>query len=509
MGKYSCERCGKEFSQKSHYDSHNRRKTPCENNADKIKELVDKAVEEKLKELNNKKLIVENEEIIENTDNTDTMEQQPSQPKKFTFKKKKKALSDNKLKFIDLCCGIGGFHYALKNLGHECVLASDINENCRTNYEINHKIKPLGDLTKIDCQTIPNFDILCAGFPCQPFSKAGEQKGFVDNRGNIFFDICKIIKYHNPKYLILENVRNLASHDSGNTWEIIKENIDKLNYYTYDNPVILNTLYFGVPQSRERVVIMCKRKDLGELPKLPSISKNNIKQTTLEDILEEDENVNKKYYISGKFKETEKIWNTFLDICSVNNIIIPRYPIWTDWWDSDGNNTRITKYNNKLSNEDNEQKIKKAQEDFYKKYKNWIDKNREFYKTNIKVLKPWLIESRTNELWLGAVRKMEWQTGIDNLNMKQTLWSPRGSGVRIKNINYSPTLVAMASMIPIYGPKSRYLTPRECAKLQSFPEEYILDAEDKVSYSQFGNAVNVKMIERSARFLIHGESLFV
>ena len=177
----------------------------------------------------------------------------------------------NKLKFIDLCCGIGGFHYALKKLGHECVLASDINEECRRNYEINHKIKPVGDLTKIDCQTIPNFDILCAGFPCQPFSKAGEQKGFVDNRGNIFFDICKIIKYHNPKYLILENVRNLATHDSGNTWDVIKHELDELNYRTYDKPVILNTLYFGVPQSRERVVIMCIRKDLGELPPLPPI----------------------------------------------------------------------------------------------------------------------------------------------------------------------------------------------------------------------------------------------
>ena len=104
---------------------------------------------------------------------------------------------------------------------------------------------------------------------------------------------------------------------------------------------------------------------------------------------------------------------------------------------------------------------------------------------------------------------MEWQTGINNLNMNQTLWSPRGSGVRIKNTNYSPTLVAMASMIPIYGSKSRYLSPRECARLQSFPEHYIIHEEDKVSYSQFGNAVNVKMIERCARFLIHGESLFV
>lgn len=412
----------------------------------------------------------------------------------------------NNLKFIDLCCGIGGFHYALRNLGFECVMASDINKECRINYETNHKIKPLGDLTKIDIKTIPKFDILCAGFPCQPFSKAGEQKGFEDERGNVFFDICKIIQHHKPKYLILENVRNLASHNNGNTWDVIKTNLDRLNYHTYDKPTILNTLYFGVPQTRERVVIMCKRKDLGELTMLPSISKRDILPTTLEDII--DENVDPKYLLSGKLKETETVWNNFLTCCAENNIPIPRHPIWTDWWDSDGNNTTITKYNKKLSKDENDKNIKKAQQDFYNKYKSCIDKNREFYKTNINVLNSWLIESRKKKLWLGAVRKMEWQTGTDNLNMNQTLWSPRGSGIRIKNIDYSPTLVAMASMIPVYGPKSRNLTPRECARLQSFPEEYIIHDNDKVAYSQFGNAVNVKMIEHCARFLIHNEPLF-
>jgi len=412
---------------------------------------------------------------------------------------------NNNMKFIDLCCGIGGFHYALKNLGYECVMASDIDENCRKNYELNHNMKPFGDLTKIDIKSIPKFNVLCAGFPCQPFSNAGEQKGFQDKRGNIFFDICKIIKYHAPEYLILENVRNLASHDNGNTWEVIKNNIGKLEYFTYDIPVILNTLYFGIPQSRERVIIMCKRKDLGELPKLPSISKHNAKPTTLEDIVEE--HPDKKYNITGKLKETEKIWGKFLYICDSNNISIPRYPIWTDWWDSNGNNTKVTKYHKALSEEENKNKIEQDQAYFYTKYKNWIDKNRLFYNTNISVLKPWLIESRNNKLWTGAVRKMEWQTGNDRLKIDQVLWSPRGSGIRIKNTNYSPTLVAMASMIPIYGPKSRYLTPRECARLQSFPEEYIIDREDKVSYRQFGNAVNVKMIERCARFLINEESL--
>ena len=114
------------------------------------------------------------------------------------------------LKFIDLFCGIGGFHQALKKIGCECVFASDIDENCRKTYENNYGLKPEGDITKIKIEEIPIFDILCAGFPCQPFSKAGFQKGFDDDRGNLFFHICNVVKIHKPKYMILENVRNLA-----------------------------------------------------------------------------------------------------------------------------------------------------------------------------------------------------------------------------------------------------------------------------------------------------------
>lgn len=393
------------------------------------------------------------------------------------------SVNDEELKFIDLCCGIGGFHQALSNMGMKCVLASDIDEACRKNYELNYKLKPEGDLTKLDVKKIPGFDVLCAGFPCQPFSKAGDQKGFDDNRGNIFFEICKIIEYHKPKYLILENVRNFASHDKGHTWDVIRRKIDELNYYTYENPVILNTLYFGIPQSRERVVILCKRKDLGELEKLPKISKENIKETHLKSILEE--NADKKYNINGKMKVTEEVWNEFLNICNNNDIDIPRFPIWTDWWDKDKNEDIV----------------------MYKKYTNWIDKNQEFYVKNKKLFETWLHVSREKKLWQGAVRKMEWQTGENNLNMKQVLWSARGSGVRIKKCNYSPTLVAMASMIPIYGAESRFLTKRECARLQSFPDDYIID--EKNAYKQFGNAVNVVMIERAARFMIKGEDLLI
>jgi len=376
------------------------------------------------------------------------------------------------MKFIDVCCGIGGFHQALKNMGFDCVMACDIDENCRDVYELNYHIRPEGDLTKIKVETIPNFDILCAGFPCQPFSKAGHQTGFKDSRGNIFFELCKIISHHSPQYIILENVRNLSSHDKGNTWNVIKTTLDELNYHVC--PLTLNALYFGVPQSRERVVILCKRKDLGEIRQPPQLKK---RETSLLTIVEDS--VPDTYTLSKKMKETSMIWDTFIALLKEHQISIPKFPLWTDWWDKD------------------------PPQEFYLKYKNWIDKNRAFY-TNHPFLSEWLHTSRSVKEWMGAVRKMEWQAGNEHLNMDEVLWSSRGSGIRVKKIDYAPTLVAMTSMIPIY--KNRQLTPRECARLQSFPENFILP-KDKIAYKQFGNAVNVKMIEKSARFLIFDEPL--
>lgn len=215
----------------------------------------------------------------------------------------------NKLKFIDLFCGIGGFHQALTNLGCRCVFACDIDPKCRKTYRKNYHFKPKKDIRDIDLDQIPSFDILCAGFPCQPFSKAGFQKGFNDqNRGNLFFNICEIIQKHQPKYLILENVRNLTSHDSGNTWKVIRDKIHELGYYTYHDPLVLNVLHFDIPQNRERVVILCQRKDLGKLKKKPEIKKINKNKLhcSISDIISDDEET-QQYTISKKLKTAEKI----------------------------------------------------------------------------------------------------------------------------------------------------------------------------------------------------------
>jgi DNA (cytosine-5)-methyltransferase 1 len=390
-------------------------------------------------------------------------------------------------RFIDIFCGIGGFHIALTKLGMKCIYACDIDKHCQTSYEKNHKIKPDGDITTIDIEKIPAFDVLCAGFPCQPFSKAGFQLGFNDERGNLFFTICKIVKYHKPKYLILENVRNLSTHDNGKTWETMYNSINALGYNTYKEPLILNTLHFDIPQNRERMIILCMRKDMGLMPNVPIIPKKpkTMLRKTLKDIMNvSEEEENKEYRISGKLKDVENIWDDFLKKLCLAKIDIPHFPIWTDYWD----NTDIS-----------------TNDPFYLKYSNWIDKNRDFYKKHKDILEEWLKTSRENKNWSGSVRKFEYQAEKVHEGMATLLWTSRGSGIRVKDPNYISTLVAM-SMIPVYGPEHRKLSPKELLRLQSFPDTFVYDK--KHIYKQIGNAVNVKMIYNCANFLIYNKPLF-
>ena len=163
------------------------------------------------------------------------------------------------MKFIDLFAGIGGFRYALESLGCTCVFSSEWDKFCEMSYTLNFKETPHGDITKIDEKDIPKFDILCAGFPCQPFSISGNQKGFGDTRGTLFFDIARIVKYHKPKVILLENVKNLKAHNGGATFNVISTVLKNLNYNIYYK--VLNAKNFGLPQNRERIAIVCIRED--------------------------------------------------------------------------------------------------------------------------------------------------------------------------------------------------------------------------------------------------------
>ena len=162
-----------------------------------------------------------------------------------------------KFKFIDLFSGIGGFHQAMEQLGGECVLASEIDKYAVETYEENYNMDSHIDIRDLDVEDVPEHDVLCAGFPCQAFSKAGKQEGFDDEtRGTLFFEIERILKHHHPPYIILENVRNLASHDKGRTWKTIEEHLHKAGYRLTPKPLIVSPHYLGTPQLRERVVIL-------------------------------------------------------------------------------------------------------------------------------------------------------------------------------------------------------------------------------------------------------------
>lgn len=161
---------------------------------------------------------------------------------------------EQNIRFIDLFAGIGGFRLGFEKAGYECVFSSEFNEACQKTYENNYGEKPAGDITKIDEKSIPDFDVLCAGFPCQPFSICGKKMGFEDTRGTLFFDVCRIIKEKMPKVVVLENVKHLVNHDKKRTFRIIITTLQDLGYSV--SYKVLDSTKFGVAQCRERIIII-------------------------------------------------------------------------------------------------------------------------------------------------------------------------------------------------------------------------------------------------------------
>ena len=209
------------------------------------------------------------------------------------------------MKFIDLFAGIGGIKIAFENVGFRCVFSNDFDKNAKTTFDLNfsnlfetNKKMVLGDIRKISTNKIPEFDVLCGGFPCQPFSVAGYRQGFKDEngRGNLFFDIIRILKAKKPKAFLLENVKNLKTHDKGNTIKIIYQELEKLGYKVTND--VLNAMEYGnLPQNRERIYIVGfleqKAFDNFKFPKKIPLTK------TIHDCLENKE-VEDKYYYNNK-----------------------------------------------------------------------------------------------------------------------------------------------------------------------------------------------------------------
>ena len=396
-----------------------------------------------------------------------------------------------KFKFIDLFCGIGGFHQAMSELGGQCVYASDIDADCRKTYEKNYGIQPSGDITKVDASDIPEHNVLCGGFPCQSFSKAGHRLGFSDKtKGTLFFDICRILKFHQPEYALLENVRNLASHDHGNTWRVIHDSLVNLGYNVIDEPVIFSPHYIGVPQHRERVFIMCIRKDVGEIPPF-YFNIDKIPNCSIDDILLDDDKIEnlELYKLRPDQIEWIDLWNEFIQNIKCDKL--PGFPIWADSLCQLNENPMYGDW------------------DFLPKWQqNFMKKNSELWEQNKSFIADWLPRAKQNNNFFGSKAKFEWQVGTDvkNPNLWEHIMQIRPSGLRVKPGTYFPALVAI-TQTSIVGKRKRFLTPRECARLQSFPDSFEFDEKRAQAYKQFGNSINVNVVKLFARYMFGDEEI--
>lgn len=306
--------------------------------------------------------------------------------------------------FIDLFAGIGGFHLALNSMGAHCIFASEWDKYATETYEQNFYLKPYGDITQINEKDIPNHDILCGGFPCQAFSISGKQKGFEDTRGTLFFDIARILNYHQPKVLFLENVKNLTKHHNGKTFKIIVNTLQGLGYNVFTK--VLNSSHFGLPQNRERVYIVGFHSSLKANDfKFPTPSKEQI---CLNHILE-DEPINAK--------------------------IIERNDI-----------------------------------EFYKNYS-----VSDSLFSEVKLL--------NKPIQIGKVNKGGQGERIYHVLGHAITLSAHGGGVGSKTGLY------------LINGKIRKLSPRECARIQGFPDSFILHSSNSQSYKQLGNSVPVNVLQ--------------
>lgn len=410
--------------------------------------------------------------------------------------------------FVDLFAGIGGFHQALESLGGTCVMASEIDLDCKEVYKNNFSKTPqIGDINKY-WKELPKFDMLCGGFPCQPFSKAGKQKGFDDeDRGNLFYKIIEILQNHPEcKFLLLENVSNLTTGKTKEWWNKIQEELQKLNFYVTDEPIVLSPCQFGIPQIRERVYIMGIRTDIKDDTKLKNhyIHKEDLGVDKLKrpidclkigdawKVLESNQEIDEKYYLSEEQTKILDIWDEFRAGTNYKTIGVP---IWLEYFG-------FNKDEDTFRNTPDYQKV------LYRDLPDWkkrfVDKNRQFYLDNKKFIDYWI--NKYDMLSKNSIyKKFEWNCGTDCKYLKETIIQFRHSGIRAKRPTYFPTLVAINNTPIIWDEnKKRYrkITPREAANLQSFRKSFKFGQSDEKTYKQLGNAVNVKIIKKLAQKLI-------
>lgn len=406
---------------------------------------------------------------------------------------RKKHNPDAKFRFIDLFAGIGGFHQAMRYLGGECVMAAEINQACVETYKNNfstYEGDVRGDVTQIDPLEIEQFDVLCAGFPCQPFSKAGQQKGFSDEkRGNLFYTIMDFLDSHpEVQFVILENVRNLA--DKTENWEIIRTELLKRDFIITKDALILSPSDFGLPQIRERVYILGVKRDgcNKRIQKQGYITKEDLninkylKTCKIGDalsILEED--VSDDYLLSPEQELMISAWDEFRIKTGIKVI---GFPIWINCFGIG-------------IQSDEELKTSLQYDDMPSWKQRFVDRNRAFYLEHKKFIDEWIQKyDMLNRIKL--YQKFEWNCGEDVIDIHDAIIQIRQSGIRCKRSTYFPSLVAIVNTPIVWDKKKgafRHITPREAANMQNFDKRYKFLGTDKQIYQQLGNSVNVRVLK--------------
>jgi DNA (cytosine-5)-methyltransferase 1 len=425
-------------------------------------------------------------------------------------------------RFIDLFAGLGGFHLALDRLGGECVFAAEWKEHLRDLYRVNFGVRPEGDITLVSPKNVPDHDVLTAGFPCQPFSKAGEQLGFeCTEQGNLFFNVAAILKKKRPTFFILENVPNLLKHDEGRTWQEIQKILGtgKAGLGYHIRAERFSPHNFGIPQIRERVYIVGSLLSLDEF-KWPATSDA---ATNIDTVLDDDPPEAKQ--LSAQVKECLEVWNEFLEACPAD-VELPSFPLWSMEWGATypydvttpyarrtflgleglkgfkGSHGRKLGYLRSVEErwESLPSHARTEQLKFPKWKQDFIRQNRQFYEDNKAWIDPWLPRILK---FPSSLQKFEWNIKGGKRNIWEYVIQFRASGVRVKRRTTAPSLIAMTdTQVPIIGWQKRYMTPNECARLQSLDGLKQLPKSTTQAFHALGNAVNSNVVEMVARAML-------
>ena len=437
------------------------------------------------------------------------------------------------MRFVDLFAGLGGFRVALERLGHECVFACEVDPGLKELYSLNFPEGPEihGDI-RMSKQHVPSHDVLCAGFPCQPFSKSGTQAGLSDaTSGTLFHEILDILRRHRPSYVILENVGNFERHDEGRTWRIVRSSLSGLGYevratdhMASGGEGLLSPHHLGYPHHRERFFAVASLEDV---PQSVFPSRNRRAVTSMRAVVQSTgeltEHDREETQIVDQHYRCIEHWNAFLDALPEEKVTLPSFPIWGDEIDATYPYEDMTPWAYTLGSVDDaaaKNGIAITQEGFENLPSYAQRRVRRFPKWKVRFIsanRSWLSSIR-NELpsdWvLGlrsfppSLRKLEWNCQGEVRDLWEHILQFRPSGLRVKRYTNSPSLVAMTStQIPILGPERRHLSRIEGLRLQGLPDDFHIPESRTATFKALGNAVHVGVIyEIASRLLGGGDS---